>query len=96
MWNPLCCKDLMKQMIVAVQCLLPVEVGSDDTAGRIIYGDMQLGLAVTEPVVQGSIHLYDFSEICGSRTTGMGLFGSDDLCFYLVLFFGDSSFLLCP
>ena len=24
------------------------------------------------------------------------LFGSDDLCFYLVLFFGDSSFLLCP
>ena len=48
-WDTLRPKDLVKHMVIAVQSFLLIEMGPQQSARMVIYGDVQLGFVIPEP-----------------------------------------------
>ncbi len=49
-------KDLVENVIITVECFLPIKEGADDGAGGIIDSKMKDGLAFPEPEMKRAVH----------------------------------------
>lgn len=81
-------KDLMKDVVITVEGFLPVEETADDGAGGVVDGEMQDGFTLTEPEMEGTVHLDFLTEIFAALLAWMCVSdgdllsnGVDDLSF---------------
>lgn len=70
-------KDLVENVIITVECFLPIKEGADDGAGGIIDSKMKDGLAFPEPEMKRAVHSDFFAEVFTALLTRMSVLKSD-------------------
>lgn len=71
-------KDLIKDVIVAFQGLLTIEIGADDFTGGIIDSEMQVPDLTADPFMAGGIHLDHLAHIFASWSSWMSILFIDE------------------
>lgn len=75
--NAVITKNLVENVIIAIECLLPVKEGADDGAGSVIDSKMKDSFAFSEPEMERAVHLDFFAKEFTALLARMSILKSD-------------------